>query len=1083
MGSCAGMVNPLSVPPTAHDEGGSSVIYNCSGLTLATFGAASADARARCAVAVSDAALGSQPLSQTLADYLTPGVTSNQSFAQFLTDCADSTKAVCNASAAVLCSRDLLANAGRGLTSPDLESNVLASFQAVTRESTLGLQLRAYKRDSDARFAWLQSSNVPPFVASALESQNKGLLQSWSDDVLATHYIVLRRHIDLASLTINAVTPTDPVVLENRQKGLLEATQAWRAAADATLFLAQRLNGNIRLSTERTTWANYLRPRVRYLYVAAGLLQALQNDVGGGAQAAGAFGGVFGQLTTQIGLLNGTFNNLLFARDAEVVVSTSLDPTVGNDQVLGMRQTAAVAAVNSAKTSVDTLIDRIQTETLDRALLDGRFATAITDTQSQIIDICGLPQNCSSADYRNGVANCQIQPVEGKCGFVINGATLAAVNFQGGNQSVSQAGRAILAIVAARNQLEIASAARSADVDAAAIELATLSAFAEDVMNWNAIRSGGLSEMRSIFNQQTNIQNTALQTIVTNFSTIASTRISSIDGDRDTLMQWDAIRNGANSQSFGLMQDALRLRTTAESLRLVSDGVDRVADAVVEGLPKVVGVASDVTSVGRSAVLIAGMAISLGLQGAAVGLDSSADQNDLDAERTQTLASAQLDSLMAQADVDSAVTDQQIEALYNAIQEAQSESAAELAELARAAELAKEQRAAELRFAEDLASLRDRRAHYLTSLLNASRLELEQNQAELNVRQAVLDYSVLVQQASLANESLALLQEQRNQAGNILGSPAAVFAGARRLEAADVYLQQARDSLMEWLVALEYFAVRPFVDMRIRIVLARNADQLLVVANELSRLQNVCGGQVNTATVDASVRTDLVRMTDDLIDPATGQIVPAGVRFQQMLRRGAVPIDRRVRYSADSNIGSLLAENRGILSASFNLPLDSFTNLAQTCNAKLLRLEVQLQGDLGPTTATPTVTVLYDGMSTMRSCQSDILSYVANFGVDPETMRPLTNFSSVTQFHADGRSASLVANRCNPTVAGECTANWSGNNSSTFSGLPIASQYTVFIDPTIGRNSEFNWANLQDITLRVQYNFQDPYTTSACVEQ
>lgn len=1076
----------IVLPTTSQliDEGGTLTAYDCVGVTLANFASQPVGVRARCAVALARASLGATTLSSTLADYLNPTVTPQNSFASFLADCANPVMTVCTPSPEILCARTLLANASRNLPSVALESNVLSAFQDATREATLGPQLAAYKRDSDSRFAWLQSSNVPPFVAAALENQNHDLLQTWADDVLATHFAVLARHLDHASLSTQALEPANQLLREQRQKGLLEASQAWRAAADATLFLAQRLNGNTRLSTDRTTWANYLRPRARYLYVTAGLIQAMQADVGGGAQAAG-FGGVFGQVTTQIGLLNGSFNNLLFARDADVVVSTSLDPTVGNAQILGARQAAAIAAVDTAKANIDALIATIQSDTLSRTLLDGQYATAISDTQNRIIDLCGLPQNCTAAQYRNGVSSCQIQTTQGLCGFVIDGLTRQTVNFQAGSQSVSQAGRAVLDVIAARNQLQIASAARSADIAASNIELDNLEAFAAEVQRWNGVRQAGLQEMSLIFSEQTRLQNASLQTMVSNFATVAATRAASIEGDRATLMEWDAMRSATTTTTFAAMKEAINSRTTAEGLRLAASGVDRVADAVVEAFPLQVGTSNDVFSAARAAALFASMGVSIGLQGGAIALDASANERDLDAQRTQAISDATLESLMASADIDSAVTDAEIEALYNAVQSAQGESRAAIDALARGADLAREQREVELAFARDLTALNDRRAHYRTTLLNASRLELEQNQAELNVQQALSDYAVLVQQAELANESLALLQAQRSQVSNIIGSPAAVFAGARRLEAADVELQQARDALMEWLVAMEYFAVRPFVDMRIRIVLARNADQLKVVATELSRLQSKCGGPTNSATVDASLRTDLIRMSDDLIDPATGLVVPAAERFQSMLHRGAVPVDRRVRYSTDSTIGTLLSENRGILSASFNLPLDDFANLAQTCNGKVLSIEAQLRGDLGTTTATPTVTILYDGMSTMRSCQTDLASYVSNFGINPDTGRPLTNYGSVTQFNTPGRSATLVANRCSTSAPGECGASWSGNNNGTFAGLPIASQYTVFIDPTVGRNSEFDWTRLEDIVLRINYSFQDPfpYAGTECVEQ
>jgi len=187
-------------------------------------------------------------------------------------------------------------------------------------------------------------------------------------------------------------------------------------------------------------------------------------------------------------------------------------------------------------------------------------------------------------------------------------------------------------------------------------------------------------------------------------------------------------------------------------------------------------------------------------------------------------------------------------------------------------------------------------------------------------------------------------------------------------------------------------------------------------------------------------------------------------RFRQVLSQGYIPIDKRVRYTTDSTIGDLMRSTDRVLSGTFDVSLDHFANLAATCNAKVASLSVQLVGDIGD--ARPTVTVLYDGTSRLRSCQPDIGSYVDLIGRDK------TNFGEVTLLRTPGRSVSPVAG----------INEWLDDSSANISldGLPLASQYTVLIDKELGENSQLDWTKLEDVLLRINYVYSDVFPAGQC---
>jgi hypothetical protein len=140
-----------------------------------------------------------------------------------------------------------------------------------------------------------------------------------------------------------------------------------------------------------------------------------------------------------------------------------------------------------------------------------------------------------------------------------------------------------------------------------------------------------------------------------------------------------------------------------------------------------------------------------------------------------------------------------------------------------------------------------------------------------------------------------------------------------------------------------------------------------------------------------------------------------------------------------------------------------FANLSQTCNAKLDSIAVRLVGNqLG--SGQPVVTILYGGASSMYSCQPGIDSYVRTFA------QGNTAYGANSSFVTEGRAISPVAG-----------ISQMGSANQTLSGMPLASDYTILIDPSLPANRGVDWSKLDDVELKITYSYQDVFgATSEC---
>ncbi len=1034
---------------------------DCAGISDRTsFVAADAAAQASCALAMAEVGLSSETTASQIVAFLDDNIPDpgGQSFADFMDDCVSQTDGTCVPSPRVLCSRQLAATALRnGEPSSDDAPFLLEAYLQTSREAFLGRQFAAFHQDAQTRLDWLKASDYPAVVTSAVESFVAGLLEEWQTDVLQTHLEVIRGHLDAAAGNVLGQDLTGFTDAQDQQRLLLlEVTQSWRATADAISLGASRWSTLLTNPSERLRKATYVYDRTLELYVAAGVLAELNRAAGAGANNA-VFTGGFRSVLQEVAGLALPFDQLIYERQGEVVVSTSLDPSAGNATILAELEDEAMEEVAAAQSSVNDVIERAQAELLRDAQLTARIANEAAELETTLVDLCGLPDGCSKPD----TSSCAPRVQAGECGFVVSSSGNVLDAFPD-EANPSEAGAAILEIQAALLEMRRAEQALISHVRQTDLYYETTAAFAEQVNGWNAERLALVAMIDSQIGQLQSSSDATLAALADNTAAQLERRQTRIEEQQDFVDNWEKISEDGIESDLKTRRLISLQRGIARGLKATAEFIDKKAKAVKEGLPKSTGMSNDITSTQRMAILLSSLYVTKVMKAGAIAAEANASRMESKLRRTEQLREAELQILEFTDEVRAVAAEADVEVLRNQFALLQTATASEQRIAAEVIENMERDVEAALAYERDLVELRDRRDEVMARLIENDELDIQVEQASLAVEQAVNNYSRIVQRAQLVSARLVSVRNQLDNVNRIVGSPSAVFAWANRLTVAESRLERAKSALMDWVVALEYFAVRPFFDSRIQILLARNTAQLEEIAEDLERIQDSCGGAVNAQTVEVSVRDDLLGITRPIENFETGETLAPAQRFHAILEEARIPVDRRVRYRSDATVGDLLNRS-GILATSFDIGMNEFANLATTCNAKISEVAVELVGEnLG--SALPTVSLLYDGTSRLRSCQPNIEALVSLIGPTA------TPFAEVTEFQTPGRSVSPVAGINEFPV----------DSNTTLGGLPLSSQYTVLIDPLAGENRDVDWSALEDVRLRIKYTYQDLFPLGQC---
>ncbi len=1040
----------------------------CEGISsVESFRRASSEDRAHCALAITDRALEGPSTAAQVRAFLddsqpNPG---GISFGEFLERCAEG-DGYCVPSPALLCSEQLLAFAYQAQTDElSVAGELLAHYQLAARESYLGRQLAAFQVDTNTRLEWLRTSEAPLFLASDLRAYNEDMLAKWEKQVLQAHFDVLNRQFTPSSLEVLARAPTDAEAIAIRKTILLEQAQTWQGAMEALQIAAQRWNSLYQNDIKREQAATYVRTRVLDLYLSAAVLSHLNRSSGSSATNS-IFGSGFAALLRTQEQLALPFDELIFMRDAEVVVSQSVDPQSSSHTVLGELEGLARRAVADAQSSVDRVIDDAQASEVNSKVLTDRMRTQAEELRAELVALCGLPKDCTVSDMDTR-SECAVAVEPGRCGFLIDPASGEYQEFSELEEmeNVSEAGQALLAFRQALLEAQMAQDEFRANEERARIELENAQAFADNLANWQERRQSVELEVDRISDEIDAIEDVSFAAQMAEIDQARALRNAAYKTQAREVESWSTIRYKGVSADMKKMTAINALSRTADGLTLAGDEIDRMAELVNDGMPKSVGLANDFTFAARLAIGMSAYGVSTALRSVAFGLETASVRLEQELGEEQARREAKLDHLSDLAELAQMLTENQLEDLAANLRAIELNNDREIAMRESLIDALRRNLELDIAYERDLVELRDRRLQAKIRLQDSEAAKVRILRAEIVAAQRHMAYMQVVQRGQLLQGRSLALQERLSQLENLIASPSVIFAFANRLARAESRVERAKGLLFDWLVGLEYYAVRPFINQRLAILLARNPSQLEAISNELLRLQRVCGGMVTYEVVDLSLRDDLLRMGFDMRAAADEGIIDAPSRFRAVLAKGNVPVDTQVRYSTDESIGDVIA-NRSVLAASFDLRLDDFANLPLTCNAKIASIDVQLVGEGLGENVRPTVSVLYDGTSTMRSCQANIQSIVA--ALDPGT----TAFGSRTTFRTAGRSVSPVAR------IGEFGEPGTANRG--LEGLPLASSYTLMIDPAKGENGRVDWSALEDVKLRLTYVYQDMFPMGQC---
>lgn len=1041
--------------------------------TLDAFEGASPALVSECAMDYAAVYGTSSKLADQLYAFLDPARDNpyDMSFAQFLDACAAKRDGICVSSRQTYCGRELAAYAYRLADAASGDASALAdSYNSFTQDIFLGAKLAAFHSDTTARLAWLQSSEAPLFLAGPLKDYNLQLLSDWQARVLDTLIDAVFGQLDDAGLAFLSRASNDGAIIAMRQTMLLDLGVLWQSAADSLAIYAKRLNLLEENDTKRQARAKLLQQQYFRLYVAAAILAEFGREVGANAQNV-SIGNYMSALEQDIAALSMPFNKLVLARANEVVTAQSLDPSSNSRSLMRERYEDAMRAVESAKQSVELVHEEARLNDFTVEKLRERYEDQILSLRNELINLCGLPHGCEAEDVGTN-PECRIQAESAACGLS-DFATPEGV-LKPRETSVSDAGIALHELWGAIEAVNIAEEKQNAALTRMTLRVQAVDDFVQSIAKRQDLRRTAHQEINTLVRDIRNLRSGLLTQQLQRIEQQQALREQAFAQQEAAMQNWSKIIADGVESDMKLINRANTAAKNAEILTYTGERINAAAEVAATIVPEIdanpIQMLINVgKAIAKTAIKAVGFAGSTAIGAAAVNqriqansLEAELSAGDLEDDQfttfvpdTQQLGAlrSKTDIAAVQADIDAAnlKTDVEIQAARALIDAMQ--------------------RALEIDEANDrdIMELRDRRDTLLKERTALAGYGYQLAQTELTVHHHLLAYEAVVQRAKVLQARFENAQNRWANIENILGSPDVIFSFSNRLALAESRLDSARTALQEWLIALEYYAVRPFVAQRMAILLARNPQQLEAIAHELERLQSACGGAVTRERVDVSLRDNLLglrlpTLLEEGLDGAADRIATPPQRFRALLQRANTPVNKQARLNAKQTIGQRLAQG-DVWAANFTLSVDDFANLPQTCNAKVDSIAVQLVG-LERMDTQPVVTIVYDGSSEMRSCQANIRELV--LAVGPEA----TSFGPVTRFKTGARAISPVAGFADFGSA----KTWN----ATLEGTPLAAGYTLLIDRNLPANKDVPWEELQDIRLQFAYSYQDVFPDGQC---
>jgi hypothetical protein len=589
--------------------------------------------------------------------------------------------------------------------------------------------------------------------------------------------------------------------------------------------------------------------------------------------------------------------------------------------------------------------------------------------------------------------------------------------------------------------------------------LETADRFAVSTNRWHDESLTNANKINAILSKETARQSSQLKLHLASLRANQTKWEESLAARKTAAAEWSALRKDFDGRI--ILESGIETTTglIADLFDRGAELVDSLAEAGSEGSPKTLGLATDAFFGLRLAMKLFG---SLGAESLSATAHASTVLSELAAFAKEILTLNYETSLAnSEAAAETAEFERETRRAINELQDDRDQAtdglvAAQIEQL-----ISNLDRQLELKqaYERDLVELEDRRNELLSRSVELTERVGAVAHAAIAYDTAVLEYYRNCELAAQEKSALDMVRGFRSSIHQLIAGPQALFATANGLTEAERELDRARTKMADWLVAIEFAAVRPFFNERMSILLARNTYQLRAIADRLRDLESRCGGVTNVETVTISLRDDIMGLRDSQTDTTTtpSTVLTPGARFWNTAQNTALPTNTEMRYSASQTVERGTSGNRDLFVVNFKLSQALFANLSHTCNAKIDGIGVRLVGrDLG--NAQPMVTILYGGASSMYSCQPGIDSYVRTFA------QGNTAYGSNSSFITEARAISPVAG-----------ISKMGTPNRTLAGMPLSSDYTLIIDPTLPGQARplVEWFKLDDVQLEISYTYQD----------
>jgi hypothetical protein len=1061
----------------------------------------------------------------------------------------DSSESSCGLDQELVCLRALSANVATDAAKDGVTaSEALDVFVSTTSESSFADRMRAFGMDQKIRLRWLLTQDALSEFDDPADEYLRSELEFWEENVVDTYVSVLQSILEPSSLSMLAdsaivsSTGTDSLVAL-----LTELTESWVATAEVLQTSADRWNAVLDQATAREEKARELYSLTTDLYLSAGILSEFNKRAGASSEDDGAGNGanflngdfaILRDVTESIEQLSKSYNELIFARDAELVFVTSVDPTAGPLSALSNRRDRANSLVAQADSEVSQVLDEAQARAEQIQNIEGQLDDQIASAFDEMTSICGNRNNCDAEGWLAG--SCTVPLSLGECGYSTRKAedeprTIEEViGYSSGGGSSSTAAEALLAIEDASQAVEVAKSdlrAQQSVRDQAEADYRRLSAV---VQSWADLRAFGLRGTREVvdeiatrrlegereverfYRERSNaleydqsiaaeVRRAELAAQLQRNELTQSEydeKIELLEGVAEETVaataEWKTFntgKNGETKQYYESLADAQRLRASAAQTRVegqfLSSYARSVGELFVTGIGDVTGPARFMANYGASVVNLTygGRAADQEADAASIQLAAERErairrgelqQMDRNTRTLDTLSRLEIERKRAELEAQLDTIGVNMAQYKNQMESLQEEQAARRLESEGEFELSQTQlqneiqeleadervRQAEIRAEEERLRDQERLASAQSRILNeASRLEglnLRLERARFNVKQAISEYASQVSRAESTADRIRRLNRRKNSQLALRKSPAVLFRFANDLRRAERLVEDARRAMMDWLVAIEYYSVRPFVNLRKQTLLASSPAQLADVRNEYREREATCGaGAPTEEVITFSLRDYAFQIEGERTDTVTGELMTPAEQFRSYVDDEYIPVDKTIRYAPNTEIDDFQRRGHDLLTATFTLDVNSFANLRTACNAKIQTVSVNFIGDLGRgLSVDPEYTLVYDGVASLRSCHPDMGELVSQVGAD------VTSFGPISTFDNSGKAISGIAG----------VNEFRSTENTLLAERPLGAQYTLIMSKNTETNSRVAWQNLEDIVLRVRYTHQATFS-------